>query len=179
MDSNRFNHMIESGMGLIPVQFRRNENHIEQCFDRGRQQMELLAGVDVTTQAVERTAESTGADIAGRERTAIGQAMQLHLPIMVGETIPILYVQMDGTGIPVVKKETAGRAGKVDGRPAHTREVKFGCVFTQTAWDEEGMLFATPAQRPIPAPSKPPASAAAEFIWKPGIVVGIAPRRRS
>ena len=67
--------------------------------------MELLAGVDVTTQAVERTAESTGADIAGRERTAIGQAMQLHLPIMVGETIPILYVQMDGTGIPVVKKE--------------------------------------------------------------------------
>lgn len=26
---------------------------------------------------------------------------------MVGEPIPILYVQMDGTGIPVVNKETA------------------------------------------------------------------------
>ena len=57
----------------------------ETSFDQGRQQMELLAGLDVTTKAVERTAESTGADIAGREQTAIGQAMQLHLPIIVGE----------------------------------------------------------------------------------------------
>src|SRR6201987_4465970 len=45
---------------------------------------------------------------------------------------------MDGTGIPVVKKETEGRKGKTDGQPAHTREVKLGCVFTQTAWDKEG-----------------------------------------
>jgi hypothetical protein len=56
----------------------------------------------------------------------------------VGEPIPILYVQMDGTGIPVVKKETLGRKGKTEGQPAHTREVKLGCVFTQTGWDEEG-----------------------------------------
>ena len=55
-----------------------------------------------------------------------------------GEPIPILYVQMDGTGIPVVKKETLGRKGKTEGQPAHTREVKLGCVFTQTGWDEEG-----------------------------------------
>jgi len=34
------------------------------------------------------------------------------------------------------EEETEGRAGKVEGQPAHTREVKFGCVFTQTAWDE-------------------------------------------
>ena len=52
--------------------------------------------------------------------------------------MPILYVQMDGTGIPVVKKETEGRKGKTEGQPAHTREVKLGCVFTQTAWDKEG-----------------------------------------
>jgi hypothetical protein len=31
---------------------------------------------------------------------------------------------MDGTGVPVVKKETVGRKGKTDGQPAHTREVK-------------------------------------------------------
>jgi hypothetical protein len=36
------------------------------------------------------------------------------------------------------KKETTGRAGKTEGRPAHTREVKLGCVFTQTQWDTEG-----------------------------------------
>ena len=49
-----------------------------------------------------------------------------------------LYVQMDGTGVPVVKKETEGRKGKTDGQPAHTREVKLGCVFTQTTCDKEG-----------------------------------------
>jgi len=46
--------------------------------------------------------------------------MQLDLPILVGEPIPILYVQMDGTGVPVVKKETAGRQGKTEGQPAHS-----------------------------------------------------------
>jgi hypothetical protein len=70
--------------------------------------------------------------------------MQLDLPVIVGETIPILYVQMDGTGVPVVRKETVGRAGKADGQPAHTREAKLGCVFTQTAWDQEGFAIRDP-----------------------------------
>ena len=67
-----------------------------------------------------------------REQEEIQQAVQLDLPVVVGKPIPILYVQMDGTGVPVVKKETVGRQGKTDGQPAHTREVKLGCVFTQT-----------------------------------------------
>lgn len=61
-----------------------------------------------------------------------------------GEPIPILYVQMDGTGVPVVKKETEGRKGKTDGQPAHTREAKLGCVFTQTTWDKEGYPIRDP-----------------------------------
>jgi hypothetical protein len=51
---------------------------------------------------------------------------------------------MDGTGIPVVKKETEGRQGKQEGHPAHTREVKLGCAFTQTSWDEEGYAIRDP-----------------------------------
>lgn len=51
---------------------------------------------------------------------------------------------MEGTGIPVVKKETAGRQGKIQGQPAHTREVKLGCGFTQTTWDEKGYPLRTP-----------------------------------
>jgi hypothetical protein len=43
---------------------------------------------------------------------------------------------MDGTGVRVVKKETAGRQGKTEGLPAHTREAKLGCVFTQATWDK-------------------------------------------
>jgi len=60
------------------------------------------------------------------------------LAIPIGPRIPILYVEMDGTGIPVVRKESAGRAGKQQGQPARTREAKLGCVFTQTRVDEEG-----------------------------------------
>jgi hypothetical protein len=56
----------------------------------------------------------------------------------------ILYVQMDATGVPVVKKETIGRQGKTEGQPAHTREAKLGCVFTQTSWDKEGYPIRDP-----------------------------------
>ena len=112
--------------------------------EQGRQRMKLLAGLEVTTKAVERMAEVIGADIAARQQAQIQLAMQLDLPIVVGDPIPVLYVQMDGTGVPVVKKETVGRAGKTEGQPAHTREVKLGCVFTQTIWDEEGRPVRVP-----------------------------------
>ena len=116
----------------------------EAPFDHGRKQMKLLADLDVTTKAVERTAEAIGEDIAAREQEEIQRAMQLDLPVVVGEAIPILYVQMDGTGVPVVKKETVGRKGKSEGQPAHTREAKLGCVFTQTTWDQEGYAIRDP-----------------------------------
>jgi hypothetical protein len=35
-------------------------------------------------------------------------------------------------------------ASRQGGQPAHTREVKFGCVFTQTGWDEEGYAIRDP-----------------------------------
>jgi hypothetical protein len=113
-------------------------------FDQGRQQMQALAGLEVTAQSVERTAEGLGADIAQREQKESPQALPLPLPAVDGEPIPILYVPMDGTGIPVVKKERVGRPGKIPGPRARTREVKLGCVFTQTTWDREGYPLRAP-----------------------------------
>ncbi len=113
-------------------------------FDHGREQMKVLAGLEVTTKSVERTAEAIGGDVAQQEQQQIQRAVQLDLTIPIGQPVPILYVQMDGTGVPVVKKETVGRQGKTDGQPAHTREAKFGCVFTQTTWDEEGFAIRDP-----------------------------------
>ena len=84
----------------------------EAPFEHGRRQMKLLADLEVTTQAVERTAEAIGADIAAGEQQEIQRAVQLDLPIVVGEPVPILYGLMDGTGVPVVRKETEGRRGK-------------------------------------------------------------------
>jgi len=112
-------------------------------FDHGREQMEVLAGLQVTTKAVERTTEAIGDDIAQGEQREI-QAWPSDLPVAGGEPVPILYVQMDATGVPVVKKETVGRPGKTPGQPAHTRDAKLGCVFTQATWDSEGYPLRDP-----------------------------------
>ncbi len=110
----------------------------ESAFEQGRQHLELLADLKVTTKAVERHAEQIGADIEAHEQAEIQQSQQLQLPIPIGLPIPILYVQMDATGVPVVGKERVGRVGKTDGQPAGSRDVKLGCVFTQTHRDAEG-----------------------------------------
>ena len=116
----------------------------EAPFDHGREQMKVLAGLEVTTQSVERTAEAMGADIAPREQEEIHKALQLDLPVVVGPPLPILYVPMEGTGVPAVKKETVGRPGKTEGQAASTREAKLGGVFTQTRWDKKGYPIRDP-----------------------------------
>lgn len=110
----------------------------ETSFEQGRQQLQLLAGLEVTSKAVERQAEAIGAAIEAGEQKEIRQAKQLDLPEVCAPTAPVFYIEMDGTGVPVTKKEREGRAGKNEGQPARTREVKLGCVFTQTTTDEEG-----------------------------------------
>jgi len=112
-------------------------------FDHGRQQIKLLADLEVTTKSVERTAEVIGEAIAVGERQEIQRAKQLDLPMVVGNPVPVVYVQIDATGVPVVKKETVGRQGK-DGHPARHRDAKLGCVFTQTTWDKEGYAIRDP-----------------------------------
>lgn len=110
----------------------------ETSFEQGREQLELLAGLELTAKAVERHAEALGADIAAREQVEIERAKQLELPEVCAPAAEVLYIEMDGTGVPVVAAETVGRVGKTPGRPARTREVKLGCVFTQAATDDQG-----------------------------------------
>ena len=109
----------------------------ETAFEQGREQLQLLAGLEVTTKAVERQAEALGAEIAAQEQAEIQQGLQLELPQVGGPEIPVLYVEMDGTGVPMVAAETQGHAGK-QSEQARTREVKLGCVFTQTSVDARG-----------------------------------------
>lgn len=101
-------------------------------FAQGREQLEALAGLQVTTKAVERHAEAIGGDIAAGEQAERQRALQLELPTVRGPEIPVLYIEMDGTGVPMATAETEGRVGKIAGERARTREAKLGCVFTQT-----------------------------------------------
>ena len=110
----------------------------ESSFEQGREQLELLAGLNVTSKAVEREAEAIDAAIEAGEQEEIRRAKQLELPEVCTRAAPVLYIELDGTGVPVTKKEREGRAGKTEGQPARTREVKLGCVFTQTTTDAEG-----------------------------------------
>ena len=91
-------------------------------FDRGREQMKVLAGLEVTAKSVERTAEAIGADIAAREQREIRKAVQLNLPVIVGEPIPILYVA-NGWDRSAGSEERDGGTQRQDRRPAgpHTR----------------------------------------------------------
>jgi hypothetical protein len=100
--------------------------------------MELLAGLEVTAKAVERHAEAIGADIANCEQAKVNRTVQLELPGILGLRVPVFYIEMDGTQVPIVRSELEGRAGRIAGQPAHTREVKLGCVFTQTTTDKKG-----------------------------------------
>jgi hypothetical protein len=110
----------------------------EMSFEKGRTQLELLAGLEVTTKAVERQAEAIGVDIAQKEQAKVDGVIQLELPQILGSAVPILYIEIDGTQVPIVRRELEGRAGRVEGQPARTREVKLGCTFTQTTTDAEG-----------------------------------------
>jgi hypothetical protein len=112
----------------------------QTSFDSGRQQMEWLAGLKVTAKSVERTAEAIGADIAKREQDRICASNQVNETVSQseGEEIPIAYVEIDASGIPVVTSEIdSSRPGK-QGDRQRTKEAKIGCVFTQTATDEQG-----------------------------------------
>jgi len=107
-------------------------------FAQGRAQLDALAGLKVTTKAVERQAEAIGSDIAACERAEQEQALQLQRPTVRGPQIPVLYIEMDGTGVPMVPTEVKERVGKIAGERARTREAKLGCVFTQTQMDKKG-----------------------------------------
>jgi hypothetical protein len=98
-----------------------------------------LAGLDLTTKRVERAAEDDGTallTLTDREAAAVMAGRLVPLPPR--EPVAKLYLAIDGTGVPMVPTETAGRAGKAaDGR-SRTREVKLGVLFTQTSVDDEG-----------------------------------------
>jgi hypothetical protein len=100
--------------------------------------LEDLAGVRLTAKRVERAAEASGAGLAaaGRERARLIAARKLvPLPAPV---LDKLYAVIDGTGVPMTSRETAGRDGKGEDGRARTREVKLAAFFTQDKLDKDG-----------------------------------------
>jgi hypothetical protein len=101
--------------------------------------LEDLAGVRETAKRVERASEASGAGLAaaGRERARLIAARKL-VPLPPSPLPGKLYAAIDGTGVPMTSRETAGRAGKGEDGRARTREVKLAVFFTQDKVDDEG-----------------------------------------
>ncbi|MHB8589256.1 MAG: ISKra4 family transposase [Candidatus Dormibacteraceae bacterium] len=118
----------------------------QESFAQASRDLADLAAISLPAKQVERVAEANGDRVKARveqEWEAIISGAIAPLPT--GGSIPKLYVTIDGTGVPTVPKENEGRRGKgADGR-AHTREVKVGCLFTQTGLDEHGRPVRDPA----------------------------------
>jgi hypothetical protein len=149
-DCSKGQHPVDQELGVAGLEsspgVRRMEAMVgaEMPFVPACEPMKVLAGLEVPAKAIERAAESIGAEIARRDQKEIDRAKQLVLPIVTKQTIPKMYVLMDGVQIPVVTSETEGRTSRTEGQRARTRECKLGAVFTQTTVDKDGRPIRDP-----------------------------------
>jgi hypothetical protein len=105
-----------------------------------------LAGLVVTGKRAGRHAEADGQAAAQViEAQAAAIAARQVIPLPPAPVPDMLYLCIDGTGVPVVAAETEGRDGKDSDGTAHTREVKMAVAFTQTSTDHEGRPVRDPA----------------------------------
>ena len=109
----------------------------EICFEKAAGFLDTLGGVRVGAKDVERVAEAIGKDILARQEQSIRAVLEGQPPTST-QTPDTLYIAADGTGVPMRRKETQGRAGKHADGIARTREAKLGALFTQATTDEKG-----------------------------------------
>jgi len=99
-------------------------------FAESSELMAELAGVPVDPKAVERTAEALGREVAADERALV---------VPGSPSAPVMYLGLDGTGVPMRASELVGRAGKRPDGSAGTREVKLVTTWTAEGRDAEGI----------------------------------------
>ena len=112
----------------------------EVSFARAAGLLSGLAGIAVSARTVERSAEASGAAAraAAEAESAAIRGRRIR-PLPPREPLPdMLYVETDGTGVPVRPSETAGRQGKGADGTAGTREVKLARFFTVSRLDDDG-----------------------------------------
>lgn len=120
-------------------------------YEAAAQSLDEYTGLTVTGRRIQRMINRLGPQMAQWPRP---QAEAVAVP-----PDQVFYVEGDGTGIPVRPEETAGRKGKQADQSAKTREVKLGCVFTQSQENQAGEPVRDPDRTSYVATLQP----AAEF----------------
>ena len=113
-------------------------------FKEGRDDLRIYAGIKLSAKDLERVAEGIGADMERWSQKQREALIEQDIPARARKTIPIMYISYDGTGVPMIGSELEGRKGKQPDGSAKTREVKLGCVFTQTTTDSDGFPIRDP-----------------------------------
>jgi hypothetical protein len=121
--------------------------------------LEEIGGVRLTARRVERAAEASGAVVAetGRDRAALIAARRL-VPLPPSPLPDKLCAVIDGTGVPMTSRETAGRKGNGEDGRARTREVKLAVFFTQDKADDDGYPVRDRASASVIATFEPAAA---------------------
>ncbi|HEY2306697.1 MAG TPA: hypothetical protein VGI05_12525 [Streptosporangiaceae bacterium] len=105
-----------------------------------------LAGITLTGRRLGRHAEADGtAAAAAIQAQAAAITARQVIPLPPAPVPDMLYIVVDGTGVPMVAAETEGREGKGEDGKARTREVKLCCCFAQTSPGEDGRPVRDPA----------------------------------
>ena len=131
-------------------------------FKEGSEDLRVYAGITVSAKDVERVSEGIGEDMEHWSKRQGEDILQQESPVSKEKTIPVMYVCTDGTGVPMTKGELKGRKGKQADGSAKTREVKLGCVFTQTGTDSKGF----PVRDPDSTSFTGAIETAEEFGWR-------------
>jgi len=100
--------------------------------------LKYLCGIGVSAKEAERIAEERGAQIMETKNEEIAYSHTELNPSEPESPANILYIEYDGTGVPIRKQELTGIKGKQADGSAKTREMKTGCIFTQSGLDDEG-----------------------------------------
>jgi hypothetical protein len=108
-------------------------------FARAARLLRELAGIRLAVKRVERAAEAAGAARGAATRAEARLiARRKVVPLPPSPLPDKLCAVIDGTGVPVTRKETEGRDGKGEDGRARTREVKMAVLFTQGKVNDEG-----------------------------------------
>jgi len=132
-------------------------------FAEGAEALARFAGVPLSESTFRRKALAAGARAIAAQTSP---ALRLLLPFIPAwllaatvATIPTLYIMLDGTGVPCVRKDTEGVRGKGPDGTAGTREIKVAVVGTFRRLDAKGR----PVRDPGCESHIASASSAAEF----------------
>lgn len=104
----------------------------EPTYLKAQRHLEQTGGITVSARQIQRVVQRVGQAAQQWQQRPAEPASSERCDA------PIMYVSADGTGIPMVPEELAGRKGKRPDGKAKTRQVYLGCVFTQHRVDEKG-----------------------------------------